>query len=154
MDASPPDRRFVLERFYPELAAGGFTHNDQWVLFYSRVGALLRPDTTVLDFGAGRGKAVERQTGYKLALGTLRGRCAKVVGADVDPVVGENPLVDEAVVLEPNGTLPFDDGTFDLISAWAVFEHLEKPAFYADAWLGCSSRAAGSVPGPPTGMAP
>jgi SAM-dependent methyltransferase len=85
----------------------------------------------VLDFGAGRGKAAEREAGYKLTLGTLRGRCAKVIGADIDPAVRENSLIDEAVVLEPSRPLPFADQTFDLILAWAVFEHLDDPAFYA-----------------------
>ena len=48
-----------LTRFYPESAAGGFSRNDGTVAFYQRVQALLRPDSVVIDFGAGRGQFLE-----------------------------------------------------------------------------------------------
>ena len=40
---------------FPESYAGGFSRVDGTVQFYMRVRALLRPDDTVLDLGAGRG---------------------------------------------------------------------------------------------------
>lgn len=52
MAGHPPP---FVERLFPEVSAGGFTRMDGTVEFYTRVNALLRPDMTVLDFGAGRG---------------------------------------------------------------------------------------------------
>ena len=45
----------IFERLYPEYGAGGFSRCDLWVPFFTRVNALLRPDMTVVDYGAGRG---------------------------------------------------------------------------------------------------
>lgn len=125
-------RESALARLYPELSAGGFVRSNQRLQFFSRVNALLSPDAEVLDFGAGRGKWAEKEQGYLRQLCHLRGRCRRLVGADVDPVVLSNPDLDEAVVIEPGKKLPFADGRFDLIYAWAVFEHIEEPTFFAD----------------------
>ena len=54
----------------------------------------------------------------------LRGRVQEVVGTDVDPVVLSNPSLDVAHVVELGESLPFDDGTFDLVVADYVFEHV------------------------------
>jgi SAM-dependent methyltransferase len=86
---------------------------------------------TVLDFGAGRGKWAEIESGFKRRLTTLKGKCRKVIGADVDPSVLTNPLIDEAVVLPPDGSIPLPDMSIDLITAWGVFEHLENPSYSA-----------------------
>jgi SAM-dependent methyltransferase len=53
-----------------------------------------------------------------------------VVGVDLDPRVKENPLLDEAVVVEP-GPLPFGDGSFDLVFAIYVLEHVNDPVGFA-----------------------
>ena len=45
----------TLVRLYPEADVGGFTRHDGFVEFYTRVNALLHDESTVLDFGAGRG---------------------------------------------------------------------------------------------------
>ncbi|HYF47135.1 MAG TPA: class I SAM-dependent methyltransferase [Acidimicrobiales bacterium] len=122
----------MTDERYPEMAAGGFSRIDGTVEFYSRVTALLRPEMTVLDFGAGRGAAAEDPVPFRRELQALRGRVARVVGADIDPVVVDNPGVDEAVVLQGAGTaLPLADQSVDLILADFVFEHLEDPAFAA-----------------------
>jgi len=47
---APIDR--VTARLYPEIHAGGFCHEDERVIFYIRVKAILRPEHRVLDFGA------------------------------------------------------------------------------------------------------
>ena len=120
-----------VPRLYPEVHAGGFTRFDQHVIFFARVNALLREDMTVLDFGAGRGIWAEIESGFKLQLITLRGKCHKVIGVDLDPAVLDNPLVDEAVVLPPDGSIPLPDASVDMIVSWAVFEHLEDPAHSA-----------------------
>lgn len=116
---------------YPEARLTGFSRNDYIVTFWSQVNALLRPEMTVLDFGAGRGKWAEEKSAFRRDLLTLKGRCKKMVGVDVDDAVLENPLLDEAHVFEPGETLPFGDNTFDLIVSWAVFEHVADPDLYA-----------------------
>ena len=126
---SPAEQRPlpVVERLYPEARVVGFTHHDQHITFYSKVNALLRPEMTVLDFGAGRGGVVEWPFRFKRELMTLRGKCARIVGYDLDPVVAQNPLLDEAVIGTPGQPLPFADATFDLIVSRATFEHVEAP---------------------------
>jgi SAM-dependent methyltransferase len=118
--------RMLLDRLYPEIKIAGFSRVDQRVIFFNQVNAILTPEMSVLDFGAGRGKWVDVEQGYKLELTTLRGKCREVIGADVVEEVRENPLVDSAVVIDPAEPLPFADDYFDLIVSWAVFEHVEN----------------------------
>ena len=118
----------AVRYLYPEIEAGGFTRYDHRVIFFARVNALLRKDMTVLDFGAGRGIWAQVESGFRLDLMTLKGKCERLIGADVDPVVLENPLVDEAVVLPADGSIPLPDMSVDMVVSWAVFEHLTDPA--------------------------
>jgi SAM-dependent methyltransferase len=83
---------------------------------------------TVLDFGAGRGIWAEAESGFRRDLTTLQGKCKQVIGADVDPAVLDNPLIDEAVVLPGDGSIPLPDMSIDMVVSWAVFEHLADPA--------------------------
>lgn len=128
----PPRRKTTnpTSRLYPEFAAGGFARNDQRVLFYARVNALLDRSMAVLDFGAGRGKWAEKEGGFRRELANLRGRCRAVVGADIDPAVVRNPDLDDARVFKPGEPLPFGDGEFDLIVSWTVFEHIGDADLY------------------------
>jgi hypothetical protein len=48
-----------LETVFPEIKAGGFSRVDGTIAFYTRVQALCPDRATILDFGAGRGKASE-----------------------------------------------------------------------------------------------
>jgi SAM-dependent methyltransferase len=115
----------VLARLYPEVAAGGFTRMDGSIDFYTRINALVGPDSRVLDFGAGRGWwAVEPIAPFQRQLRMLRGRVKEVVGTDVDPAVMTNPSLDEARVVELGAPLPFDDDSFDLVMADFVLEHI------------------------------
>lgn len=121
----------VLRRLYPELPAGGFSHDDGTVEFFTRVNALIEPSMTVLDFGAGRGEWHRDPVVYRQNLRTLRGKVAKVIGADVDPVVIENPTVDEAVVCSSDAEIPLQTGSVDLIVADHTFEHIDRPKLTA-----------------------
>jgi SAM-dependent methyltransferase len=120
-----------VSRLYPEYNAGGFSRDDEHIIFYSRVNALVHPGMRILDFGAGRGKLADDPDSYKRRLRCFRGRCARVVGVDIDPIVRRNPLLDEAHVIEPRRRLPFPEQSFDLVLSWAVWEHLEDPSWWA-----------------------
>lgn len=121
----------LMLQLYPDYIAGYFAYNDNIVVFFNRVHALLMPEMEVLDFGAGRGKWATMLSPHKRRLVTLKGCCRKVVGADVDPAVQENPLLDEAVVVQPEVPLPFADAQFDMIVSYATFEHVQDAEFCA-----------------------
>jgi SAM-dependent methyltransferase len=118
----------ALRRRFPEVAAGGFSRVDGTVAFYQRVNALVGADSTVLDFGAGRGAFLDDAVAYRRGLRLLRGRVREVIGADVDPAVRTNPALDRAVVLAPGGPLPLPDGGVDLVVSDFTFEHVTDPA--------------------------
>lgn len=134
-----------MSRIYPEVAVGGFSRMDGTVEFYNRVNALLRPDSCVLDFGAGRGQWSRSDYSARAReLQWLKGKVACVVGADVDDAVLSNPSVDEAVVLDPDGPLPFADGAFDVVVADYVLEHIpEEQADHVASELSRVIRAGG-----------
>ncbi len=127
-------KEVFIERVRPEVTAGGFVRDDGIVEFYLRVQTLLRPEYVVLDLGAGRGEmASGLRDDFRSGLLRIKGKVAKFVGTDVDPAVLSNPLVDEAKVILPDGTLPFEDRSFDLIVCDWVIEHIERPsAFVAE----------------------
>jgi SAM-dependent methyltransferase len=121
-----------VTRFYPEVRAGGFSHVDGTVEFYTRVNALLEPNFIVLDLGAGRGEQLYRDpSSYRTKLTLIKGKVAKLVGADLDEVVLENPFLDEAKVIRAGEPYPFSDNTFDLILADCVIEHIDDPIEFA-----------------------
>ena len=123
----PRDELGPRERMYPEVGAGGFTRHDGFVEFYVRVSALMKPESRVLDFGAGRGLWADGTLPeFHRNLRDLRARAKEVVGVDVDPVVLQNTTLDHAHVIEPGRPLPFEPGSFDLVVADHVLEHVAR----------------------------
>jgi SAM-dependent methyltransferase len=101
----------LKRRFYPD------DSRDGTVRFYRKVRAHLTSESVVLNLGAGP------PTGNPLRV--LKGECRRVVGADVDPIVLQNDELDEGHVID--GTLPFDDDSYDLVLSDFVLEHVEDP---------------------------
>ena len=116
---------------YPEVRAGGYSRVDGSVAFYGRVHAILAelPEpVTIMDFGAGRGVALEDPVPWRRSLRVLRGPGRTVIGVDVDPVVMENGRVDVAHVIDPlSGRIPLADESVDLIVSDFTLEHVDDP---------------------------
>lgn len=131
-DQAPPEGRPDPSiRLHPEVAAGGYASDDGTVEFYQRVTAVCPKDAAVLDLGAGRGAVFEQERSeWKAFLLRLGGRCARRIGADVDPIVHENAELDEAHVISPGAPLPFADGSFDIVLCDWVIEHVDDPASF------------------------
>ena len=115
----------------PETAAGGFSHIDGTVEFFSRVQALLPDQGIVLDLGAGRGKWQEDACEWRRGLADLRGENRFVVAADIDEAVTQHAGADSAVLLPSEGGLPFNDASIAMVVADWVFEHVGDPALLA-----------------------
>ncbi|HLH94775.1 MAG TPA: methyltransferase domain-containing protein [Xanthobacteraceae bacterium] len=119
------------EMFFKERGAGGFTRLDGTIQFYTRVKALIEPQMTVLDLGAGRGALAEADAKIARTLSDLRGGGGKkVIGLDVDSAVLKNPRLDEALVYDGR-TMPLVDHSVDLIVADNTLEHIDSPVAFA-----------------------
>ena len=86
----------LVEQAYREYGAGGFSRWDGTVAFMTRVNALIGPESTVLDLGAGRGEIHSYPVPFIRRLADLKSRAARVIGLDVDPAVADNPGLDLA----------------------------------------------------------
>lgn len=118
-------------RLHPEMAAGGYASDDGTVEFYQRVTAVCPEGAVVLDLGAGRGAMfAEERSAWKAFLLRLGRKCARRIGADVDPIVKDNPELDEAHVIAAGEPLPFCDASFDLVLCDWVIEHVDDPASF------------------------
>ena len=71
----------------------------------------------VLDAGCGHARGCSREAPWQQMY---------IVGVDHDPAVRSNPFCDAKVVGDVS-SLPFADGSFDLIHCRWVFEHLSDP---------------------------
>lgn len=96
--------------FYPN-------HVNETQLFQERIERYLTEDSVVLDAGCGRGLFEQ----------DYRHRVKQLVGCDVVPEALDNPYVHEAWVADLTA-LPFESGTFDLVYARWVVEHLTDPS--------------------------
>lgn len=92
---------------------------DNWDdrIFRDRILARLTRESVVLDLGAGAGIVPQMN---------VRGAAARVCGIDLDARVLDNPHIDEARVADA-GSIPYEDGLFDMVFADNVMEHLEAP---------------------------
>lgn len=102
----------IDSRFYPQ-----FERNWDDLLFREKLLAFIHPQAMVLDLGAGAGI---------VGAMNFRGLAARVCGVDLDPRVIENPYLDEGVVADAE-KIPYPDGTFDLVFADNVMEHIDEP---------------------------
>lgn len=89
--------------------------DDEW--FREAILHSLSSDMNVLDVGAGAGIVSQMN---------FRGMVRKVCGVDLDPRVTDNPHLDEGRVASAE-SLPYADGTFDLVFSDNVLEHLDAP---------------------------
>ena len=121
----------IDQRFYPEMGAGGFNRVDGTLQFYLRVSALISPEDTIVDLGAGRGAIVDPSAPtFRANLTYFKGRVRRVIGIDIDPVVNTNPLLDEAYVYD-GIRLPIDDTSIDLLVSDYTFEHIDNTHTFA-----------------------
>jgi SAM-dependent methyltransferase len=127
--STPPP---LVDRWYPERRYGGFTHVDGTVAFYARINSVLDSSSVVLDLGCGRGAAMDDALPWRRDLQVFRGKCARVIGADVDPGAATNPLIDEFHLID-TGRVPLPDGSIDVCVSDFVVEHVDDvDLFFAE----------------------
>lgn len=123
----------TIRRCYPETAFGGYSRVDGTVAFYSRVNALLTPETRLLDIGCGRGAGKEDACNWRRSLQSFKGRVAHVTGIDPDPDAAGNPDLDDFRLIEQPDVWQVEDESIDLAVSDFVLEHVEHPdAFLAE----------------------
>lgn len=123
----------IREKYYPELAFGGYTRVNGTIAFHSRVKDLATPEMTVLDVGCGRGAVSDRLERYPWERCRVhKGHCKKVIGIDVSEAGFQNPLIDEFRRIDGE-RWPVADGEIDLLVSDAVLEHVKDPdQFFAE----------------------
>jgi SAM-dependent methyltransferase len=94
-----------------------FRQNWDDLLFREIILQILRPESMLLDLGAGAGLVKQMN---------FRGLAKKVCGVDLDPRVTSNPMLDEGRIANA-GVIPYGDGVFDVVFSDNVLEHLEAP---------------------------
>jgi SAM-dependent methyltransferase len=125
-------KKDYMSLYYPESRFGGFTDVDGSIAFYLRVGALLTPTSILLEVGCGRGAYGEHPVPLKRELRIFKGRCAKVIGIDVDPRARDNPFLDEFHRIDDQ-RWPVEDASVDLCICDSVLEHMAQPEqFFAE----------------------
>lgn len=119
----------IVKLLRPESAAGNFARDNGGIAFYTRVNALLHPDMTVVDLGAGRGTVFHSGVfSFYEQLAKLQGKVKHVIGLDVDDAIQDHPFLDERHIIEPGKALPIADNTVDMVVSDWVFEHVQTPA--------------------------
>ena len=111
----------------PEVGAGGFARDDGSVKFFSRINALLDPEMTIVDLGAGRGVSLLGKPDFVKRLRKLQGKVRSVIGIDVDEAILEHPFLDERFIVAVGAPYPLESESVDLIVCDWVLEHVEDP---------------------------
>ena len=119
------------QHYYPEAKFGGFSDIDATIAFYTRVRALLNPQSVVLDVGCGRGEYKDDPIEFRKTMRILHGHCAKVIGIDVDRVAATNPFIDEFHLILAK-EWPIASVSIDVCCCDWVVEHLPEPAVLFD----------------------
>jgi len=114
------------ESLFPEYKLLRFSRRQSCFLFWNILGELIEPHHTILDFGAGRGRQSDVGGRQLRWLSRFKGRAAKLIGVDPDPVVLQNPFIDEAHVVPAGEVLPLPDESVDVVYSYAVFEHVDN----------------------------
>lgn len=123
----------LKEIFYPESRFGGFSDVDGTVAFYQRVNALINSNSTVIDFGCGRGAYGEDTVQIRRDLRILKGKAGRVIGLDVEEEGARNTFLDEFHLLREK-CWPLPDSTAELVLCDSVMEHLDDPTpFFSEA---------------------
>ena len=118
-----------LDNIHPERAVTGSSKLDGTLKFYSFVKTIMceLQAQRVMDFGAGRGAPLLRETRrWRKDLLDLRQHGAEVYACDIDPAVKSHQWSDHQVVLDAR-SIPFEDEFFDMIVSDVTFEHIREP---------------------------
>lgn len=108
---------------------GGYSVNDGSIDFYSRIQCLIKNDSRVLDFGAGRGAWSDDESYFRKETRTLKGKVEKLYACDVDKAVSLNKNVDEILEIK-DGKVDAPNEYFDIIIADYVLEHIKDPILF------------------------
>ena len=106
---------------------GGYSENDGTIDFYSRINCLIKNDSVVLDYGAGRGAWAEDEIVFRQKTRNLKGKVKKVYACDVDKAVYLNKNVDKFLAMQ-DGNVMAPDESMDIIIVDYVLEHIENPS--------------------------
>jgi len=121
-------------RHYPESEFGGFTDLDGTLAFFLHVNSLIGAKDTVLDVGCGRGEYADDNVTIRRDLRSLKGKCNKVIGVDVDSAAATNPCIDEFHLITES-RWPIEDSSIDLCLSDFVVEHVADPSdFFSEAF--------------------
>ena len=110
--------RAFYESFWADASADAEPY--EWERRRALLLAEVRPDERVLDLGCGAGRF----------LTALREAGAAPVGAEIAEAAAERARTTgvEVRLVEPDGSLPFDHGEFDLVWCSEVLEHIPDVA--------------------------
>ncbi|MEZ0299194.1 MAG: methyltransferase domain-containing protein [Candidatus Methylacidiphilales bacterium] len=113
-------------RVYPEYAFGKVMACDGSLQFYSRMHALVKPDSRVLEVGSGTGFHRELYDGFHRDMHVFRGKVQHVLGIDFGDEGAKNTALDEFRELKGAGKeWPVESGSVDLCFCDWVIEHVE-----------------------------
>lgn len=114
---------------WDELVEQRLYRMDSLLTFLTTTQALASGAGEILDIGCGRGAAVVGN-GSGHAWQDLRGQGRRVVGIDVDPAAGVNPVIDEFRLIGDDGLWPVGGASADLAVCDWVLEHVEDPGLF------------------------